>query len=252
MKKLLVLLSLASAMSTTIYSAAGIPEEIKSAHGKIALGAGGIVDLGNVQTLDAQLFNMPTRGANARYTIGSRNIKPTVKIVERILQGDTNLSEAEEKDFLICTAAALRLVNPASLLGGLLLEENQNVRFDGTNFSGLNVDKSITYLSKDNLLKAYEIFKDHLKEQNLFMPVPLEPEAISAIEKIKSAAHLVENPKRPGNKFTSVEKGLGISITQETPIKTIDAYMTGLCRVFSPQRAKAILDDIFGASSPYD
>jgi hypothetical protein len=53
------------------------------------------------------------------------------------------------------------------------------------------------------------------------------------------------DPRRPGAEFQPLERGIATVITQIAPCSE-DGYMTALCVVFSPERARALLDAIIG------
>ena len=130
------------------------------------------------------------------------------------------------------------------MIGGLVLKENQNIRFQGGNFSAKNLGGPIIQLSKDHLFQAYGIFKESLREEPDFVPVPLDAGVVVTIKTLETKYALIDNPKRKGSDFTPAEKSLAVDITQKTPkVGGADAsaiFMSALCQVFSPGRAKKI------------
>ncbi len=85
MKRLFIVLSLASAMSTNIYSAAaaddGGDDKWELGANQVNLGGGNVIPLEGEEIqgdLDTLLVSLPTFGVGARHTIGLRSIDPTV------------------------------------------------------------------------------------------------------------------------------------------------------------------------------
>lgn len=66
------------------------------------------------------------------------------------------------------------------------------------------------------------------------------------IGKTEEEKRKIPDPMRTGHDITSQERGIAALIAGHTTPKTTDAFMTGLCLVFSVERSKALLDSIFG------
>ncbi len=85
----------------------GVSSEIakKAMPDSVQLGENFLLSLNSAEQVKKDLLESKTTGPNARYTIGERSITPTIKTVEKILQGDFQLTLEELKNFLICVAA---------------------------------------------------------------------------------------------------------------------------------------------------
>lgn len=101
-----------------------------------------------------------------------------------------------------------------------------------------------------DLILAGILTPDLLDTGTVYTPVHLSQQKINAIltaadalkQDIPDAVKLPD-PKRPGCQYSKKELGIATSITQLVS-NSMDAYMTGLCLVFSPERASALLNAI--------
>ncbi len=130
------------------------------------------IDLGNHNmatlnpaTLDEQLEKMPVGGAAGRFTIGERSIKPTMKVVEKILNGNCILSDEEVMNFLLCVAGAMKMEVSEEIAGdgyqNLIENPNIYVKSGHTFISSGWRDASIA-IGKAELLEAYGVYKGFL------------------------------------------------------------------------------------------
>lgn len=77
-----------------------------------------------------------------------------------------------------------------------------------------------------------------------FTPIAMSVEQITAIQGLyHSVKDKLKDPTRPGVEFEDLELTIAAAILQVVP-NSQNGYMTGLCLVFSYERAKAILDKI--------
>lgn len=91
------------------------------------------------------------------------------------------------------------------------------------------------------------IMKSHARHQSEMKvakdkPIHLNDDQIKEIDKLyETTKTRLPNVKRQSSEFTDVEYSLASMITMISP-KSHNAFMEGLCRVFSPQRASALLE----------